>query len=296
VISVWFFHRGALGDSVLLWPRLRLLRTDGCAVTLVSDASKARLAARELGIAHEHAEHPRFHALWRTQASSEPVRGVSLVIDYVGPSAGRGAGSTDLTEEPSRRWHENLARMFPGAEVESSQPPTGADARRLCDSDPRAMPTLRVNHGGPIVLHVGAGSEAKRWPLDRWVALAKVLRDEGRTVMFIAGEVEAERFAASDRRSFDHAGGRFLESLDELADTLRCASVFVGCDSGPSHLAAQLGVPTVALFGPTDPAVWGPVGPRVVVVRDDSKLMEALAVSDAAGAIGETARGRLPLE
>ena len=48
-----------------------------------------------------------------------------------------------------------------------------------------------------------------------------------------------------------------------------CRLAFVGCDTGPTHLAAQLGVPTIALFGPTDPAVWAPVGPRVRVIAPE---------------------------
>ncbi len=279
--AAWIFHRGALGDSVLLWPRLRVLRAGGHAVMLVTDASKGKLAARELGIAHEDAERPRFHALWQEHAPIEAVRGVSLVIDHVGPKPCLGIQNTDLTEEPPSRWHENLARMFPGAAIESVLPPTGAEARALSAADSRAMPALRENAGGAIVMHVGAGSEAKRWAMERWVELGAALRSEGHTVELIAGEVEAERLSGRERAAFEGAGGRFLATLEALADVLGAARVFVGCDSGPTHLAAQLGVPTVALFGPTDPAVWGPAGPRVVVVAPESgRGMEWLSAGE----------------
>lgn len=129
------------------------------------------------------------------------------------------------------------------------------------------MPALRENTGGAIVMHVGAGSEAKRWSMERWVELCAVLRSEGHAVVLIAGEVEAERLSGRERALFEGAGGRFLGTLEALADVLGAARVFVGCDSGPAHLAAQLGVTTVALFGPTDPAVWGPAGPRVRTIR-----------------------------
>jgi ADP-heptose:LPS heptosyltransferase len=56
-------------------------------------------------------------------------------------------------------------------------------------------------------------------------------------------------------------------SLCDLAEVLRRAALFVGSDSGPTHLASILGVPCVALFGPKDPAINGPVGERSIVVR-----------------------------
>ncbi len=55
-------------------------------------------------------------------------------------------------------------------------------------------------------------------------------------------------------------------SLLELASVIERARFFVGNDSGTSHMAAALGVPTVAIFGPTDPTIWSPRGKKVVVV------------------------------
>jgi len=288
--SAWVFHRGALGDSVLLWPRLRLLRAEGFAVMLVTDASKGQLAARELGVEWADAESARFHALWRAGAAVETVQGVTRVLDFVSPGVmGLGvrgvAPGTDLTQEPSGQWHVNLARMFPGAAVESALPPTGAEARALCAADARAMPALRENSGGPVVMHVGAGSEAKRWAMERWLELGAALSESGLRVELIAGEVEAERLSAPERAAFESAGGRFLLSLEELADALRGARVFVGCDSGPSHVAAQFGVRTVALFGPTDPAVWGPAGPRVWIVKSRFGHMTGVEAAGVAHAI-----------
>jgi heptosyltransferase III len=58
-----------------------------------------------------------------------------------------------------------------------------------------------------------------------------------------------------------------------LGELLECER-FIGNDSGPGHLAAAVGVATFTLFGPTDPAVWGPVGPRVFSLRHEP--LEAL--------------------
>ena len=140
---------------------------------------------------------------------------------------------------------------------------------------------------------VGAGGEAKRWAMDRWVELAARLRGAGE-VRLIAGPVERERFAASERAMFEAAGGEFVSErggLGELADVIRHARGYVGCDTGPTHLAAQMGVATVALFGPTDAAVWGPVGARVRVIAPATRMgMEWLTVRIAEGAAIDTNR------
>jgi hypothetical protein len=77
-------------------------------------------------------------------------------------------------------------------------------------------------------------------------------------------------WGAEERGEFDEAGGRWLETLDELSDLLAGAGLFVSADTGPAHLAGQIGVRTVTLFGPTDPARWRAIGPdaRVVVGPD----------------------------
>lgn len=71
------------------------------------------------------------------------------------------------------------------------------------------------------------------------------------------------------------------ESLVELARSLAGARLYIGNDSGVSHLAAAVGCPTVVLFGPTDPRVWAPRGGHVTVVRgmpwpEVGQVLEAL--------------------
>lgn len=271
---MWVLHRGALGDSVLLWPVLRAHRARGRRAALVADGSKARLAAAEAGVIGLDAEGPGWSRLWVEGAAVEPMTGARLVIDAVG------GGEV---------WRGNLAAMFPGARVVRAGRPTAARwlRRAARDSMPSWMPPLRRNPGGPVVLHVGAGSEAKRWPLERWLALAAVLRDGGRAVELIAGEVEAERLGAAERGALLVAGGRFLADLPSLAAILRSAALVVTADSGPGHLAAALGVPTLALFGPTDPRVWSPVGPAVRVLAPERAMgMGWLGVDRVLGAAG----------
>lgn len=246
-------HRGALGDSILLWPRLRRLASEGWRVCLVTDGQKGRLTSRLLGIDADDAESPRYRGLWVEGAALESAPSVTLVEDYLGSG-----GST---------FDQNLRRMFPAARIERPPPPRADHARAETERAPHFAPVLRRNPDGPIVLHVGAGSGSKRWPLERFAELGSLLGERASAPRFIAGEVERERFAPGERSVFHRLGGVFIETLEHLEETLSRAALVVGCDSGPTHLSAQLGVPTLALFGPTDPALWGPVGPCVEVIR-----------------------------
>ena len=248
---IWVFHRGALGDSVLLWPRLREWVRAGSRVVLVSDRAKAHLAQREVGVEGLDGEQPRFNQLWLQGGRIEPEPGVQLVVDHV--SGG------------SAVFASNLAGMFPGAIIRRASPPRGGrDAVRWAADHPLSSVAPRPNTGGPVVVHVGAGGGDKRWPMPRWTDLVSRWRDDrGWTVDVLAGEVEAEKLDAGERSACAALGGRFIETLDGLARSIRVAKLFVGGDTGPTHLAAQLGVPTLALFGPTDPAVWAPIGPAV---------------------------------
>ena len=78
-------------------------------------------------------------------------------------------------------------------------------------------------------------------------------------------------------------GADRFDDLGELADGLAGARVYIGNDSGITHLAGAVGTPTVALFGPTDPEVWAPRGERVRCVRQEpitelavERVMEAM--------------------
>lgn len=105
-----------------------------------------------------------------------------------------------------------------------------------------------------VVIHPFSGSSRKNWPLDRYRALAGQLKLH---VDWICGPEE----------HLD--GARRFKSLLDLAQWMRGATCYVGNDSGISHLAAATGVPSLAIFGPTDPDVWAPRGEHVSVVRHD---------------------------
>ena len=106
-----------------------------------------------------------------------------------------------------------------------------------------------------------AGWMGKQWPLEKYEELGRVFRREG---LVLVANVPPHR--ASELASFEHVRVH-VSSLAGLIWASRQASAVVGLDSGPLHLAAALGKPGVALFGPTDPARNGPYGGTMEVLR-----------------------------
>jgi ADP-heptose:LPS heptosyltransferase len=119
-----------------------------------------------------------------------------------------------------------------------------------------------------VVLHPGSGSRKKVWPLDRFVGLAHTIHERlGSRILIVLGPAEGpevqKTFEGMGPASFVLASGL---SLLQLASVVEGCRLFAGNDSGVSHLAAALGLPTVAIFGPTDQKVWAPRGEKALVV------------------------------
>ena len=146
---------------------------------------------------------------------------------------------------------------------------------------PDAEFRLEIPRNGPpldVVIHPGSGSPKKNWPIDNFAEVAAQLQRIDRRVTWCLGPAEAER-TPLPKLVGDTLRCKFLV---ELAGRLATARLYVGNDSGITHLAAALGVPTIAIFGPTDHDVWGPRGENVRVVKKDawpdSDRMTTLAI------------------
>ena len=140
------------------------------------------------------------------------------------------------------------------------------------EADSWAQERLAELGGPPVLLGVGASKPANRWPPERFGRLAVDLeRELGHPVCLVGGPGDgpaAERALAAagpdSSRIRNLVGGTTLRQLTAL---LGHAALFVGCDTGPMHLAVASGAPTLALFGPADPRRTGPWGERHRVVR-----------------------------
>ena len=123
-------------------------------------------------------------------------------------------------------------------------------------------------HTLTVALHPGSGSTKKTWNVRSFAALAEKLRsNHGAQIIVPVGP--ADTTVSEDYvKSMPSPGSIPLHNipLDELAAILKQCALYVGNDSGITHLASAVGTPVVALFGPTDPGVWGPRGKRVSIL------------------------------
>ncbi len=119
------------------------------------------------------------------------------------------------------------------------------------------------------LLAPAAGWGAKQWPAERFGALARALREIGFAVLVNAAEI-SDRLGAEVVRASGGAAAIVESDVTRLVALTRRAAVVVGGDSGPVHLAAALGRPLVALYGPTDPARNGPWGGGPMRILRDS--------------------------
>lgn len=148
-----------------------------------------------------------------------------------------------------------------------------------------------VPEGGFVALHPGSGGKAKCWPAERFAQLAVKLALQDFTPLVFFGPADQGM-----RREFEEhmppgvtwecVAGR---PLREVLALLSCARCYAGNDSGVTHLAARA-CPTVALFGPTDPRVWAPLGRGVRIMRAPGGELEKLRVDEVAEAVSGLAQ------
>lgn len=124
-----------------------------------------------------------------------------------------------------------------------------------------------------IALHAGSGGRPKQWDPARF---ANVIDAAGRDVLITTGPADSDM---AERITLATSGPVFiLDAVDlpTLGAIYSLADAFLGCDTGPTHLAAAVGTPTVALFGPTRPDVWGPRGRAVTILHAPEGRMDQL--------------------
>ena len=148
----------------------------------------------------------------------------------------------------------------------------------IFDGDPVAR--LAINSGEPsgnyLALHPGSGSASKNWPEEKWRELIEYLLAKT-TLQFllIGGEAEGEKL----QRLTSGLSEERLElaehlPLNRLAKRLAKCCGFVGHDSGVTHIASALGLPTLVLWGPSREAIWRPLGENVRVLNQHHALAE----------------------
>ncbi len=118
-----------------------------------------------------------------------------------------------------------------------------------------------------IVFHPFAGWEYRMWKAERWVELAERLADHGRRTVIILGQARESTELEAYRAMITGLAGITVVRVHDLLEAAKAiaeAALFIGCDSGPLHLATFLGVQSIGLYGPAEPGVTRPAWSRSV--------------------------------
>jgi ADP-heptose:LPS heptosyltransferase len=296
-------HDGALGDVLLSLPCIRAIgkhnapdlicRTDIGLLLEASGLVRSSYPAGSGRFASWHTERPDAGTLdlldnydrafvFTLRDDSELVRTIrSKVPDTQAiitiPPAG------DRTHVAEFRLHQLPAPFRAGIPAELDVPDYMREwARKLL------FGTFRNEHSGLAIIHPGSGGSRKCWSVERYFALAERLSAFGQAVLFLGGPAESPELRAMIEEFVrDRAGmaSLFDADLSVVAGLVAECSLYIGNDSGITHLAAAVGAPVIALFGPTDPALWAPLGADVRVVA--AGTIDAISVDAVFEACGE---------
>jgi len=284
-MRITLVHQAALGDTILLLPLLAGLRGryPRARITLVSHASLGRLLQR-MGAVDDHGsaegpEHGRWFADDGASASGRPEwAACDLLISAVSDGKDAWAQHAEHAAPDARRvyFEPRPPADYAGHVTRYHREQLAAQGLELPEP---AAGIANVNENGAVLIHPGSGGAAKCWPRERFGSVAEKLEARGIVVKWLLGPVETERWGAA---SVDALRCRFSVLIHQDIETVYAelvkARLYLGNDSGVTHLAAASGIRTVALFGPSNLMQWRPVGPQVQVVKAPGGELSALRV------------------
>jgi heptosyltransferase-3 len=304
---VW--HQGALGDLILSLPAIHTIKCDAQTdhLHLISRTDLRELLLSN-GIIDEASSSDGgiFAPLF---GSGQLPR---TLMDFL-----RGYGSAYIfARSPDPVFLRRTAECIPRTFRVRTIPPAGhivhvshfqvSEVRSVGLVGAVPVPVLVTSHcttpgpsGKTFALHPGSGGRGKCWPLENYLDLISVLSESyNYRVCILLGPAEGDEVFRSLVKGM-HKRGLTCEIIKDrpvsyIASLLKSSVLYVGNDSGITHLASVLGVPTIALFGPTDHRLWQPAGEKTRVVRsgfpcspcdegryrgcDEGKCLEAIVV------------------
>jgi len=222
-VKVLFYRRGGLGDTLLTFPALEILSRRGYEITAVGNTDYFRIAQAAGWVNRVLPEMPGGFYDLRILISAE---------GNIPPFPRKRRWIVEHYLRSLALWGERFSCRLPLAPLSSSP------------------------LEGKVVLHPSSGSPRKNPELSLFLKVERFIRDRGFETVFLAGEADLWLRGRVEN---------LVVSTDPLwiARALKGALLFIGLDSGISHLASYVGTPSVVIYGPTDPLVWRPLGFRV---------------------------------
>lgn len=299
-MRILIIRPGAIGDNLLALPLVHALSSHyaDARITFVGNAAVLPLV-RASGLAGEVSDFldPSWSALFSDAGISDRISGYDLALcwlrdpDAIVERNLHSAGITQVIVAPGRPPEGERVHIV---DYLSSTINRGLNGQPIVP-DPRftlPLPLQPEIDQRRIVIHPGSGGANKCWPPASFAALIQLVRERGYSVTLLCGPADHERIAAmiNERDEEDRNDLRPYRPdivmdapLMEVARHIQQGRSYLGNDSGITHLAAMLGTPVVALFGPSDPAVWHPIGPSVTVIHEPR--MEEITVDQVVEAV-----------
>lgn len=294
---ILIFRGGALGDFILSLPAISAvrLRWPGAYIELIGHEKSAGLALTTGLIDRlQSLDSARLALYFQTECALPPderkyIASFDLIVSYLHDPDGillqhlkeTGVKNIVAVSPIVRKSHAADHFFFGLKSILGNEtdkcPPARLEWPAQLSQTTRQRLWTEIGKKQFIIIHPGSGSPAKNWPLEKFAGLAKKIRAEtGFEPLIVGGEADANvietmRSLAPECRALNE------KPLIETASIISVASGFVGNDSGITHLAAALGIPVVALFGPTDPAVWAPRADNVLIIKSSLPSTESLA-------------------
>ncbi len=285
-MKILIIRSGALGDTLLLMPLINAL-----------SGRRIIIMGRKPGIDYLEPfveqcidiERGGWHRLFGPEPDIDiPCPQVDHVIAYV--------------NDRDNVFSENLAHLFPGSKIDIFPPfPDPASGTHVVLhmayalqsagipvdpgktlNDALEKPAIQSNRGAgkKILLHPGSGSKKKNYSHDFWFYLATLINktlDPSMEIYFLLGPAEENILPIIEKKAGEYNVKTACPAGEELLSILKDACLYMGHDSGVTHLAAMLGINTIALFKDSSIDQWRPLGPMVKIIEpegDEEDILE----------------------
>ena len=167
-----------------------------------------------------------------------------------------------------------LIEWYPSQRLIEPHPNDYSTGREILD-DLDIDPDLSI-----ILIHPGSGGTHKCWAMENFFRLADEIQQSNYKVIFLLGPAEKERMEKAVFQRMETYSVLSELSLTQVLQVLSCTDGYIGNDSGITHLASVTGKPTIAVFGPTNPDKFAPIGPKVKILKIDPAVFQKSSEAD----------------